>query len=505
MVTGRTEDTLRRSQSMISRRQGEVLPKRISTDLKNGSNNIHDSGNGSHSAGSSVSGLQKVSFERDFPLLGSDERPKTPKTPDIIRVSSPGLSRGVQSLSIGNSQVVGSEIWSSALAEAPTGAGSNGIGSSPASQAPMASSGANSTPGAGSTSSGLNMAEALVQAPAKTHNIPQPSGQVQRDELAIAQSKKLIPMTPVLPKTLTLNASDKLKPKVAVRSGDAVVTPKNGAHQLSPLQLGSQSARGTSGRVDSPKSPSSGKLLVLKPGRENGVPVVSKDIIQSQATNINSRVANGQSAGAPSVPSVSSKNTSNSKLSSSDRKSSTFGLSPVAVVEKRPSHSQAQSRHDFFNLMRNKSLNNRSGSSDLGRAASSDTVDKSGKDLKELPSVQLTPGESENEVQCNIETCTTAESLLHCKKNGNEAAIYPVEEEEAFLRSLGWEDNAGDDEGLTEEEINAFYQEVMRLRATSKLCRGLWMKILSHCEIRAACSGAAASTEQSASASQTEA
>ena len=35
------------------------------------------------------------------------------------------------------------------------------------------------------------------------------------------------------------------------------------------------------------------------------------------------------------------------------------------------------------------------------------------------------------------------------------------EEEAAFLRSLGWvEDSGEDEEGLTEEEINAFYQEV---------------------------------------------
>jgi hypothetical protein len=35
------------------------------------------------------------------------------------------------------------------------------------------------------------------------------------------------------------------------------------------------------------------------------------------------------------------------------------------------------------------------------------------------------------------------------------------EEETAFLRSLGWEENAEDgEEALTEEEISAFYQEV---------------------------------------------
>jgi len=43
------------------------------------------------------------------------------------------------------------------------------------------------------------------------------------------------------------------------------------------------------------------------------------------------------------------------------------------------------------------------------------------------------------------------------------------EEETAFLRSLGWEENAEDgEEALTEEEISAFYQERMRLTTASR-------------------------------------
>ncbi|KAJ7524582.1 hypothetical protein O6H91_17G020800 [Diphasiastrum complanatum] len=42
------------------------------------------------------------------------------------------------------------------------------------------------------------------------------------------------------------------------------------------------------------------------------------------------------------------------------------------------------------------------------------------------------------------------------------------EEEEAFLESLGWEDNAGEGEALTKEEINAFYQQHGKFLATSR-------------------------------------
>ena len=63
-------------------------------------------------------------------------------------------------------------------------------------------------------------------------------------------------------------------------------------------------------------------------------------------------------------------------------------------------------------------------------------------------------------------TCEEVESPAVGEKHlGTNASICPDEEEAAFLRSLGWEESAGDDEGLTEEEINAFYQEVMTLCA----------------------------------------
>jgi len=47
---------------------------------------------------------------------------------------------------------------------------------------------------------------------------------------------------------------------------------------------------------------------------------------------------------------------------------------------------------------------------------------------------------------------------------------YPEEEEIAFLRSLGWEESVGDDEGLTEEEIQDFYEKVIILLELFLFC-----------------------------------
>ncbi|KAH9605282.1 hypothetical protein KSS87_016318 [Heliosperma pusillum] len=456
MIRGKVEDPLRRSKSLVSRKQSEAPQSRIPADIRNGVHKNHD--NGTYSVGGSATGTHKGSFESEFPVLGNEERPKTP---DIVRVLSPGLSRGIQSYSIGNPQSGGGEVWTSALAEAPTGSGSNsGSGSIPSTSAAAPSSSSASV--SANTLPGLNMAETLVQAPAQPHNAPQPTAQLQKDELALAQSKKLIPVTPLLTKTTVLSSSDKLKPKTTMRSTETSVTPKNGVHQLSPLQLGSQPVRGVSVRGDDPKSPS-GKLLVLKPGRENGVSPGLKDL-PIPSTNNNIRVANGNSTGSPS------KNVSNPRI--------------LPGVDKRTS------RSNFFKLVREKSLNNTLGPS--GGSASLDVIDKLDKEVKELGCIKVSPDKTGNELNCNGEAHTVADDLSPSMKIDDE-------EERAFLLSLGWEDNAEDgEEGLTNKEIEAFYNEVMKQGATSRLCRLLQAKLFSQV-------GCSSSNEPNASVSQTEA
>lgn len=170
ILSSRSDNTLRRSHSMVSRKQSEVLPRRSAVDLKNGSNSNHANGNGLISGSSVGSGIQKMVFEKDFPSLGSEERQGIP---DIGRVSSPGLSTAVQSLPVGSSALIGGEGWTSALVEVPAIMGNSSSGSLSAVQTL-----ATSAPGTPSTTASLNMAEALTQAPSRTRTSPQVTEQV---------------------------------------------------------------------------------------------------------------------------------------------------------------------------------------------------------------------------------------------------------------------------------------------------------------------------------------
>lgn len=488
----RTEkDTLRRSQSLISRRP-EELQRRPYTNLRNRGHNNNGSENGIISVGSASTGTQKVSFERDFPLLGSDERPTTP---DVARVPSPGLSRGVQGLSIGTSPLIGGEGWTSALAEVPA-VGSNSIGSSPSLQpASCAAGGQPSNPSTSSEAAapnGLNMAEALVQGPVRPQNVPQSVLTPRFEELPSVGVKKLIPMTSSMPKTLVLNPSDKLKPKTAARSIDGVAGPKNGVQQLPSLQLGNQVVRGGSTRAEGLNSSSSGKLQVLKPGREKVVSPVLKDP-SAQTTKVTNAIANGPSPGSPSAASHPSKNPNNLKHPNNERKTSAYTLNGVQVVDKR-SQAQLQSRMDFFNLVRKKSMGSTSAAADSGPVVSS-VLQNSG-EQKEMASVPVSPTENGREVNCNGDTSVLDESFSDQRGSdlSHHELIHP-EEELHFLRALGWEDDGGDEEGLTEEEIKTFVEKYMKWRPESKLLQGLQLKIMAESNPPASCSTGSSSSE----------
>lgn len=157
------KDVLRRSHSMVSRKQVDVLPRRVASDSRNADSTKLNNGNGLVSGVSVIGGIHKAVFDKDFPSLGTE--------PDVGRVPSPGLSMAVQSLPIGNPPLIGGEGWTSALAEVPMITGSNSTGSSSVQQtvvSPQAS-------GIPSTTAGLNMAEALTQAPSRARATPQVS------------------------------------------------------------------------------------------------------------------------------------------------------------------------------------------------------------------------------------------------------------------------------------------------------------------------------------------
>ncbi|KAI3460613.1 hypothetical protein Pfo_017276 [Paulownia fortunei] len=486
------------SQSLVSKKPGEVLPHRVD-DSKN-SIGRQSSSNAVLSWGSNPSGIQKSAFEKDFPSLGTEEKQDMT---GIKRVLSPGLTYAVQSLPVGNSVFLGGEKWTSALAEVPATLANNGMGHSPLQQNVVTF--ATSASGA-SCAAGLNMAEALSQPLARVRATPQLPDKSQRlEELAIKQSRQLIPMTPSMPKPLGLSSGDKSKqPKVAVRTNEIIAASKGVQPQPRSHQLSNQSRAGQV-RSDSPSTSHIGKFLVLKPGRENGVTIVTKDASISTG-DANCRVLNGQFAVAPSTP-TATMSLNNSMVSAVEKNVAALSLSSRSTVDKRSSQSLAQSRSEFFNLMRRKTTPNAttilSGSS---LAVSSPSAETSGEIFKE-GHAPVSPHvlENGNQMICNgnghyipeksKKFSDVGEKNLFC--NGQ---ICPDEEEAAFLRSLGWEENGGEDEGLTEEEINAFYQEYMNRRPSLKVCRSSQPNCLTPSGFDSAMPGLASSESSSSEA-----
>ncbi|KAB2076530.1 hypothetical protein ES319_A06G047200v1 [Gossypium barbadense] len=467
ILSGRGEiDTLHRSHSMFSRKPGESLPRRIGVDVRDSINSNHNNGNGLVSGVTLGSSIHKAVFEKDFPSLGTEDRQVVP---EITRVLSPGLSSASQNLPVSSSALISGEGWTSALAEAPSTVGSSNTGSL---AAPLTVSPSSS--GTSTGTSGLNMAEALVLAPSRSQAAPQLSVKTQRrEELAIKQSKQLIPVTPSMPKCSVLNSVDKSKGKPAARISEINTAVKSVQQQPSLIHHSNQSPH--SGHVKPDVLKTSGKLLVLKPGWENGVSSPTQKDGASPTASANSRVAISQHAGGPA------RNSNNPKLSSVERK--VAALNPVAgfTVEKKPSLAQTQSRNDFFNLLKKKTSTKTSAdhSGSLPHISSA-TTEKS-EVTKEVVTGSSAVHANENGIAAtsNGDTCQEAKIFANDgeKNMSSIDMVHPDEEEAAFLRSLGWEENSGDDEGLTEEEINAFYQEYMKLRPTLKLCRGMQPKL----------------------------
>ncbi|XP_042006825.1 uncharacterized protein LOC121755574 [Salvia splendens] len=439
-------DGLRRSQSMISGKHGDAWPKRVGTDSASAGVKIS---NGLASKGSPVAGVSKAAFERDFPSLGVDERAVVS---DIGRVPSPGLSSAIQSLPIATSASLGGEKWTSALAEVPVLVESNGTVASSVLQATASSS----TSLVSTTS--LNMAEAVAQGPSRAQTAPQLFVGAQRlEELAIKQSRQLIPVTPSMPKALVLNFSDKPKSKVGSQQ-----------HSISSSLPVNHSPRGGPVKGDFSKASSVGKLQVLKPVRENnGVSPVVKD---SLSPTSGSSVTASPSISGSSVTKVPPNN------AVPDRKPA------LTSLEKRPT-SQARSRNDFFNLVRKKSMvnpapadsatENASSDLDTGSSTSPSFSDKN-TEMDVMPAtsqaveVPLSLGPNADNLSeekpgsiCNGDASDVQKCVSNGKKHPSSNLILPEEEEAAFLRSLGWEEN-NDEGGLTVEEITAYYRDLTK-------------------------------------------
>ncbi|KAF5448582.1 hypothetical protein F2P56_029101 [Juglans regia] len=448
------KDVLQCSESMSTGNHGDTWPRKVAA-CSNNAKSKHRSSDRLLGVSSVVSSSTKSAFERDFPSLVAEERQHGS---DMGRISSSSLNTVIQSLPIGNLSVTGCDGWKSALAEVPVIAGSNCTGAVLAQQTIFESS-ASLSPRAGT---GLNMAETLAQGTPRT-----PShlsiGTQRLEEMAVKQSRQLIPMTPSTPKALVSSPSEKSKPNIGQQ------------HTFSSHPV-NKTPRGGYAKSDVTKIPV-GNLRILNPSRESkGISSTPKDGL---SPTVGSRVANSPFGLTPSAAaSAPPRNLSNNlSLASAECR-------PTAcrtTVDKK-TLSQAQSRNDFFkNLSRkNSSANHSSVIPDPGPAISiPENSDKLVTEASTADPVTLRSrdaplsdtSKSWGQTTPNGCACDVSQKCLGNAEEYSRPSmiLHPDEEEAAFLRSLGWEENAGEDEGLTEEEISAFYMEYMKLRPSSKL------------------------------------
>ncbi|KAL8027435.1 hypothetical protein ABFS82_14G091900 [Erythranthe guttata] len=420
---------LRHSQSIDSAKHADTWHRKVTTN--SGRNNT----DGLLTKNSPIGEVNKKTFKRDFPSLGTEDRTVIP---------SPGLSSPIQSLPSCTSSLINGEKWTSALAEVPVSVGSHGNGILSVQElAPLSSA---------------SMAEAVVQGPSRVQTAPQLSMGTQRlEELAIKKSKQLIPVTPSTPKTLVLNSTDKHKTKASQHN-----------HPISSSLPVNQSPRGGPTKADFSKASTTvGKLHVLKPMREiNGV---VKD---------NSSASGSSKLTSSSTPAAPTRGPPNNHLVPDHKP-------VITVLEKRPT-SQAQSRNDFFNTVRKKSMAIPSPSSSSEKL--SDLVAA----VEPAPNTPPRAGGSGGDDEslgvgsCGDHLSETRGDLVISKnvRNGEKHPsttdpVFSEEEEATFLRSMGWEENA-DEGGLTEEEISAFFRDVAKQYISSKPCLKILMPFGSH-------------------------
>ncbi|XP_042412906.1 uncharacterized protein LOC122001974 isoform X1 [Zingiber officinale] len=391
------KDALRHSQSTLAGRQLDSCLKRPV-----------NSGNNIGSVGSVIRSIDRK-FEKDFPSLQAEGRQNFS---DSIDVLSPCLKTAVQSLPVATAIINGT----SALAEIPVQVETDGS--------------------LLSSATGNTMAEALAQRPSLVDNGRQSSVDTQRiEELVLKKFKQLVPVTPVLPKVLTCNLAEKAKTKSAKGGVDFSSFAKGGQQ----INLAGR----TPVRSDIAKAYQVGNFQVLN--RE-------KNIISPTAEDSSSvRKASDQLGLVPSTASVASKTQSDQKNKGEDKNGV---LKRVVSVGERKLLSHTQNRNDFFNLLRKKSLNPSGSIREPGSHGPPE-------DLQNASSVSVQncqPGLDFSAENINLSTDEPDRLYVDNKEANSYLDAVPDPEEEAFLRSLGWDKNAGE-EALTQEEIDAFLKK----------------------------------------------
>ncbi|KAF3320616.1 hypothetical protein FCM35_KLT14750 [Carex littledalei] len=363
------KDKLRRSRSLISAPVTEIWPEKKAIDKKSGNSLTVDG----------ISSKNGFLSNREFPSLKTNGHLETGR-----RVSSPIERISLESVAKG-----GGEGWNSVLVEVPITAGTIGSGAD-----------RSSTNGVGKeTVNGLNMAQAVAQAPAHDRTTVQLTVDPQKvDELTIRQCKQLIPLTPSANKNSVARSSERSKIK-----GTAPLTvSKAGTHPLN----------------SSPRAS-------LKPE------TVTKPMSQLGTFQILNRDKNGTVTSAP-VPPVN-------PINAAPKVSTTVSKRKCTISK------QAKARLDFFNFLRTKASSNGTVSLAVTGSDSSPTaVDNASDKVK-----------SENWV-CGGDKDNCEDSKWDPPADEEDVSSQELDpEEEAFLRSLGWDANAEVD-ALTKEEIDAF-------------------------------------------------
>ncbi|KAE9591878.1 hypothetical protein Lalb_Chr20g0123361 [Lupinus albus] len=442
-------DQIRHSQSMTSERRWKIRSDNTQSGLNNPQRN-NDKSDGR--ANVDVDVKHKTRFEEEFPLLGDEEKHDSSRSG---RALSSDLSNSSHNLPTGTSAVIVSNSSTSASLEVPATVGSNRIATKLDQHTISASS--------SSIAPGLSMAETLAQAPCCSDTRSQEAISTERrEELTRRQSRALIPMIPSKPRIL-VNLLFNLVIKGFPYSFILFSTPSS-LMCTGNVMVSLCAASWLKFSVDGPK---------FKTWKQQYQGYSHPPTYSPHAGNTKSdlpRRTYGNSYNAAASRELNGGFSSAEKDSTNPGGKNSRNITSVVMtttLEKKPTP-QSQSRIAFFkNLSRKSSLKN-----SCADPFSTAIIVPCAAEKSEVVTMNAGDAPSmENEIETSAINSLTENnanaSSEYLKFSSNEAentVLYPEEEEEiAFLRSLGWEESAAEDESLTEEEIRDFVEKCKKL------------------------------------------
>ncbi|XP_057750920.1 uncharacterized protein LOC130969279 isoform X1 [Arachis stenosperma] len=425
------KDLLLRSQSMNSGsgKWRETRSRRTSGDRSNPQGNPAES----NDMVTGVVGIKDKSlFEEEFPLLGAEDKHSS-SDGRVLSSSSSNCTPPTRT-----SSEISSNDLSSTSDEVRMTVGSSSMALMMRQHTDLAKT-TSITPGTMS----LSMAETLAQGPSRSETLPQLSiGTQKPEELALKQSRLLIPMMPLSPRSLVASPSEKSRVKTGQQQ-----------YPFSYSRLPSHSSHSAFGNSDVQKTISGNSRNVSTSQELNGFSSAAKDnsspsrvICPTGATASTSISYPYNSSGDSSIPSA------------------------WMTLEKRPTF-QTQSRSDFFKNLSKKSSSKNS-CSDVCPNGISCALEKSELGKSTATSSVSSLAESSSVITENAAAAAASKPLKFSSNGEQQHSTNPVlhpDEEIAFLRSLGWEESAGEDEGLTEDEIQDFYEKYLKLQPSSNI------------------------------------